>query len=290
MNVTEANDFVLTLSQTREANGEIAFDDIAAIAKAMQDLATRVGRLVADQHGPGRTVDRAARVTRLRLRAIGEGSTVLEVGYGEQDALDLDVGLEKETADRFWNIIEGVQAGQRPDWVTSGIADATLEMVDALSRAAERVSVVRGDQRQAQWHRRTVRRDVWQIDDRVETTESVAVVGRLEAVDLAAKRFRLRDDVGNKITLNDVMDADDVGSLVGRRTTATGIAVRGERNRLMEVRQAVLEPTALAPEWFRRAVTDIDALIASVPGPDPDGGADLTDEEFDSFLAAARGE
>lgn len=78
----------VTLSRTREASGEIAFDDIGAIAKAMQDLATRVGRLVVDQHGPGHTVDTAARVTRLRLRAIRSGSTVLDLGYGEHDTLE----------------------------------------------------------------------------------------------------------------------------------------------------------------------------------------------------------
>lgn len=210
--------------------------------------------------------------------------------YGEHDALDLDVGLEVETAERLWEIVEGVQRGRRPGWVTPGIAHAALEMVDALSHAAERIGVVRGDNRQVAWRPGTVRREVWVIGERTETGETVAVVGRLEAVDLATLRFRIRDDVGNKITLNDVVDAENVGSLIGRRITATGTAVRGERNRLVAVRQPVLEPNELASEWLRRPTFDVAELIASVPGPDPEGGVGLTDDEFASFLAAARGE
>jgi len=49
----------------------------------------------------------------------------------------------------------------------------------------------------------TVDLDVWKIEEEVET-QRVHMTGRLDKVDLRARKFRVRDDVGNDVTLEDV--------------------------------------------------------------------------------------
>lgn len=284
----DAHDLEITLTDTGEATGEISFADISAITRAMQDLATSVGRLVAEQEGPGRTVERAARVTRLRLRCIAQGSTKLSAAYGEHDALDLDVGLESVIAARFWEIVEGVSTGQCPSWVTPQVADATLRMMNAFSHAASRVELARGDHAAVAWRSDALAREPWQVPRLSETEEIVTVSGRLEAVDLATDRFRIRDDVGNKIILTDVPESADVGKLIGRRAAATGTAVRGHRLQLVAVDAPLLVPVNIPAEWSARSSVDATSLAARYPGPDPDGGVDLNDDEYDDFMATLR--
>lgn len=48
---------------------------------------------------------------------------------------------------------------------------------------------------------------------------------------------------------------------------------------------ALLDNPSLAFE--RDIVPTLDELLASASGPDPDGGVDLTDDEFANFLEAA---
>lgn len=43
-----------------------------------------------------------------------------------------------------------------------------------------------------------------------------------------------------------------------------------------------------AAEHLAGTVIGLDEILASAPGPDPDGGIELTDEEFRAFLRAAR--
>lgn len=158
-------------------------------------------------------------------------------------------------------------------------------MVDAFSDAAQRITLARADRQGTKWRRDSIRREVWIVGDKVETDETVAVAGRLEAVDVAVSRFRIRDDVGNKITLTDVVDPDRVGGLVGQRAIATGTAVRGPRGQIVSVTRPVIEPHEIPAEWLSGPHVGLESLVASAPGPDPDGGVDLTDEEFDDFMA-----
>ena len=111
----------------------------------MQQLATRVGRLLTEQEGPGRTSEAAERATRLRLTGLRAGSTMLMVGYGERDVMDVGAGLEAETAERFWEVVEGIATGRRPEWVTPLVAQAADALIDATAQASPRVLLRRAD-------------------------------------------------------------------------------------------------------------------------------------------------
>lgn len=284
MRVAEHNDLRIRLTGTAAPSGEIALSDLAALASSLQELATRVARHVVGQHGPGRTVAAAARVVDLRLTGLRQGSTVLDVSFGESNVLPLKGGPESDIADRFWEVVGGIQAGVPPQWASQSVRDSAVKLVDAFAAAADEVAIQRADGRTAAWRTARAPRTSWLLVDTVET-ERVTVVGRLEKVDLADRRFRIRDDVGNTITLEDVDDAEVVGPLVGQRTAATGAPVRAAEGRLRGLRDAAVEPAPVAAEWRPGRRSDLDAIFARAPGPDP-AGLDLSDEEISAFLAA----
>lgn len=280
----EANRLELALEAGDAPSGEIGLDELAAIAGSLQQLVTRVGRQVGDQQGPGRTADHVDRVTRLRLRGLRSGSTVLDVAYGEEGALPMDVGLEREIADRFWEIVAGIGANQRPAWAGPLVADSALALRDALARSAARVQVRRGGGEAIVIDTAQADREVWREVRRI--TDEVTVTGRLEAVDLKAKRFRIRDDVGNGVTLEAVDDAEQAGRLVGQRATAGGVGISDDKGRLV-IRGARLVPSPLPTLWTVREA-DIDAMVAGATEPDARGLTDLTGEEADAFLDVIR--
>lgn len=47
-------------------------------------------------------------------------------------------------------------------------------------------------------------------------------------------------------------------------------------------------PNDSTEEFDLRATPTFEEMLAAAPWPDPDGGLDLTDEEFQSFLRAVR--
>lgn len=284
----DKNDLTFRLSGTDVPSGQIPLDALGRISSSVQELATRVGRHVVGQMGSGRTLDSAARVVRLRLTGMAAGSTVLEVAFGDHDVLDLDVGVESEIADRFWEVIDGIGAGQRPSWTTPLVAESARRVVDAVASAAERIEIGRGDGRRCVWPTAQVDRQVWMFARVADDDRTVTVVGRLEKVDLRDRRFRIRDDVGNTISLEEVADAEAAGPLVGRRTAATGAAGFDSAGRLRTVSGARLEAAQLPPGWTSRASTDLNGIVAAAPGPDPAGVAGLSDAEVDELLAALR--
>lgn len=120
------------------------------------------------------------------------------------------------------------------------------------------------------------------------TDVEVTTVGLLEMVDLASETFRLRDAAGNAIPLRHVVSPHRAAALVDQRVSATGRRIDGARGHFRGIEAASIDPFALPAEWT--AVTSPDwAAIGARPGPDPDGGADLTDEEFAELLAAMKG-
>ncbi len=281
----ESNDLELRLSGLPTPDGEISLADLAAIAAPLQELATRVGRYVAEQSGPGRSLAAVENATRLRLRGVMEGSTRLLVGYGQTDVLEIDNGLQQSTADRFWEVIEGISTDRRPSWTTPGIDDSALKLLDGLRHAGS-VEVSRHDGRTTRFTPPTASREVWLRTERVTDTP-VVMVGWLKAVDLDSGRFRLTDDVGNRIPLVQVLDPEAAAALVGRRVAASGHEIRGPLGEFRGVQGARLRPVELPSAWLAPAPTDL-AKVLSRPGPDPEGG-DLTDDEFAAFMAALKG-
>lgn len=237
----DQHDFELRLKGTGEEPGALRLDPLSEICRRLQELSRRVARHVAGAADAGRTADHPAGASRLVLRGVRAGSTILRIGYGEPDVLPIDVGQEVATAERFWEVLIGIQNGVRPLWVPPLVAATAGRFIDATVRAAEAVTVERRDGLSARWTREDVVREPWFAGGSVVTDELVTVVGRLERVDLRSRRFRIRDEHGQCVELQDVLDADAVGPLVGQRTAATGLRVVDERGR-----RVVLEPVVIA--------------------------------------------
>jgi hypothetical protein len=278
-------DLNLRLSGTSSPSGEITLEALSKIAGGLQELATRITRYVIGQYGPGRTPDTAAKISTLRLRGISTGSTQLAVGFGEPNTLDFDTSLETEVAGRYWEIIDGIGTSVRPHWATDLIAESALHLCDALRETAQTVEVSRNDGRVAKWASTVVSRSPWQSAAAIGE-QAITVSGILEKVDLYDRRFRIRDDVGNTVALNEVQDADHVGRLVGQRTVATGLPVTSTGSRTLGLSGVSIAAAPTPPDWVPGEYADIEAIFAAAPGPDPAGVKSLTDDDLDPFVAA----
>ena len=178
----DAHDLTFRLIGTQLPPGQLGLADVADICRALQDLNTKISRLVAGQRA-GRTGEATARVARLRITSIGVGSTKLGVGYGETNALpDPELStLEDAISEKFWEIIAGMTTGVRPDWAPEGVARSTLELGDALPHAAKRVEVRRADHRHVRFEAKFFVREPWQASDETVTDETVMAEGELTA-------------------------------------------------------------------------------------------------------------
>ena len=284
----DTHDLTFRLIGTQLPPGQLGLSDLADICRALQDLNTKVSRLVAGQR-IGRTGDAAARVAQLRFTGISQGSTVLDVGYGETNPLpDPDLStLEDETSEKFWEVIAGMSTGARPGWATEGVDRSALDLGDALAHAARSVVVHRADDRQIRFEGRSFARQLWQATDETIIDETVAVEGELRAVDLETHRFRIRDDAGNAIALMDVQNEDTAAQLIAGRAIAAGLAVRGRHGELKAVTAATVTASTVPARWrpggagqqrSRPEFTRQRADWEPIPG--------LTDEESDRFMAA----
>src|SRR3954463_5673551 len=141
----EQHDFELRLEKTGEESGTLRLAALSEICSRLPELSTRVGRQVAGAAAVGRLPDHPANVSRLVLRGIHPGSTVLVIGYGEPEVLPFDAGQEIDTAEHFWEVLVGIQSGSRPDWVSPMVAVSAGRLVEATVRAAERVTFRRAD-------------------------------------------------------------------------------------------------------------------------------------------------
>lgn len=284
----ERNDLDMVLRGTGDPDGQIALGDIAAIAHSLQELTTRIGRWAAGQRGAGRTRGSAERATRLLLTGIEPGSTRLQLALGEGDVLPLEGGFEGQVSSRLWEVLDGVAAGRRQTWIEPLVAESVRDLVDALRGTAREVEFAR-DGSTVTFQPDRVDREIWSEPLSSAGGEVMTLVGRLVAVDLLARRFRLRDDVGNSIKLEPVSDVETAGPLVGRRVAATGTAVRDPLGDVRQLADAAVIEAPLPREWTRRTASDWEAIVAAHPGPDPAGVEGFDDEEVDEFVALIRG-
>lgn len=279
--------------------GTISLADLAPLAKALQLLTTRIARELGGQAGPGRTVAPIGQIAGLRLSAVREGSTTLVLSAGD-DTLPIEHPVETETFDRFWEVVACLGEGRRPSWVTLPVAEAAIDLASALS-AAEQVEFTG---RRAGRARKAVRlaaasvnRTVWRMGSEPARRSGVTVTGVLDLVDLRRRQFRIRDDVGHGILLEDVENAAEAGALVGQRVAANGEAILGDRGQVVRVRSALVTGVAVPAVWSAagRRETEAGALtrtladIASRPGPALGGIDGVSDDDVDEFLASLRG-
>jgi len=274
------------------AEGEIRFTDVHRLCDTLQELNTRISRLVTGHGGPGRSPDATARAAELRLTSIGEGSTLLGVRYGEPNTLPAaDFSqFEDETHEKFMQIMAGLRDNNCPDWVTPAIAESTLKVADTFEIIAngvvispsggDSIGIVPFGVNRAPWRK---------IIAAFVTDEHVTVIGSLYSVNLKTRRFGIRDDVGNTIGLEDVQNLDTARELIGQRATATGLAIRGSRGELKAVRAAVVEPRVIPARWTAGQRRGSIVAELAKPGPDPHGVEGITPEDVDEFLAPVRG-
>lgn len=282
----------IRLAETAAPSGEIALSDLAAIGSRLQELSTRTGRWILDITGPGRSPRALAELSDLRLAGLEAGSTVLDIARGPTDTLDVADPVERDIEGTFWQVIAGIANDAPPPQAPAAVRESALGLLEALDHAAGRVEVTRiGDGARVDFRPRERARAVWAPHEADAVLGTVSVTGRVEMVDLASGRFRLHDDADNQIALDRVADPDAAAYLIGKVATARGTRAPGQRRGLVLV-DATLSPASPLPDsWLTGGNSDTEtwARELSKPGPDPAGAAEMSDDEFASFLAAARG-
>lgn len=281
-------EFELRLIDAPAPSGEIAARDLAALAVALQELTTRIGRDVAGTTGPGRSRQHTEESAQVRLRSVAAGSTVLEFVKGPVGKLDIDLADETLADDRFWDVMAGIGQNRKPEWMTDLVAESAGKLVNALRSAAPRVAFSAPDRPTIEFDPAAANVEVW-LSEVVRTTDLAHVHGRLEKVDLRFHDFRVRDDVGFSVELRHVIDDADAARLVGQWVMAEGGATFNSAGRVVALDNVrvheVVDPGA---PYVGRYVVSVEEILTSAPGADMAGGLDLTDEEFEDFLRAAR--
>jgi hypothetical protein len=281
-------DLELRLIDAPAPKGEITARDLAALAVALQELSTRIGRDVVNTPGPGRTKQFMEEFAQLRLRAIESGSTILKFSKGPTDKLDIDLAEQKAADDRFWEVVGAIRDDKRPDWATDLIAESAAKLVTALRDAAPKVALSDSAHSAVEIESARIHVETW-TSKRVQTGTQMEARGRLEKVDLRSHEFRVRDDVGQAVDLKHVADDADAAQHVGKWVVAVGDGVLSS-NRLV----ALDNVSITLVDDPAHGVTDeeiltLDQILDSAPGPNLSGGIDLSDDEFAAFLEAARG-
>jgi hypothetical protein len=280
--------YSLSLDGLSAPQGEIPLRDLVDIAAALQLTATRIARQISGQTGRGRSTGPVDRISELRLSGVSIGSTVLELSLGDDGSLGLAGGDEDLVAARFEESLTSIASNAPPDWASPGVTAAIGKLANKVTASgATRVEARRGSGSNAQpWQVidvSSIDLDAWKVQEE-RNTERVAMAGVLDKVDLRARRFRVRDDVGNDVTLDDVVDVDAAAQLIGQRVVARGVAER-DQGRVVRIIEPVLTREEIPEEWF-----------ASIPSRVPVGAqmsqsgiTGVTADEVADFLAEIRG-
>lgn len=117
-------------------DGEVSLSILANLAESFQELTRRIGRDLVNAAGPGRTPEAVAALTDMRLTGLTGGSTTLRFVRGRPAELQLDLAVSAEINARFWEVVAGIAAASRPDWMTDSVAESTGKVVSALAGAA----------------------------------------------------------------------------------------------------------------------------------------------------------
>ncbi len=278
----------LRLVDAPAPNGEIAVKDLAALATALQELTTRISREVVNTPGPGRTKQFMEELSQLRLHAVEPGSTVLRFSKGPTDKLDVDLPEQAVADDRLWEVLRAMGEDRRPDWATDLIAESVGKFVNAIQAAAPTVIFGAPSRPDVRIASAAMHVETW-TPTCVRTGTVMTAAGRLEKVDLRSHEFRLRDDVDNTVDLKRVENDTVAAQLVGQWVVAQGTGIQHASGRLVALQNArVLPADDPAADYVGPKVVALEEILSSAPGPDPNGGLDLTDDEFAAFHEAAR--
>jgi len=284
--VTSRN-YELRLEGISSPSGEISLRDLTDIGGALQLTATRIARQVAGAEGPGRSPSHVDRISELRLTGIAEGSTRLKLRLGENSTLPMPDSDEDIVARRLEETFLAIATNDPPGWASPPVLQSIGRFVSYLATAgATRMTASwgNGDVVGSQVIAVTeLDVSVWNVDN-TRQTEMVSVTGRLDKVDLRARRFRVRDDVGHDINLEDVVDVDAAALLIGQRVVATG-AAEHDAARLVRIVEPTLSPEEVPTSWSAEVPLEVPAFGSMPSGGIPGIGA----TEVEEFLAEIRG-
>lgn len=288
--IAVSTQFEFHLKAANAPDGELDADHLLAIVQSLKEIATKIGRAETDAEPVGRAPKRVQRVAKL-LIGLASGSTRVlarRAGAGS-GSLDFDLADEHAFDERFEALVGSIALDQRPDWVGDSLSLAAADLTAALQQAAPEVEFKVDGQARRTFKTAEVHRETWRVVAK-QSAEAVAFVGRLYAVNLNTHRLQVQDDGGNQIALPKVLNDTDVGRLLGSYVAVTGAPEHDSRGRLTQIHDATINA---APDPLRGATVNdavsLDEILQSAPGPHPNGGIDLTDDEFASFLEAARG-
>lgn len=285
MDVT-SRDFELRLEGISSPSGEIPLRDLTDIGSALQLTATRIARQVAGAEGPGRSPSHVDRISELRLTGIGEGSTLLKIRLGEDSTLPLPDSDDDIVARRLEETFHAIATNDPPGWASPPVLQAVGKFVSHLTTAGATRLTASWANGEAVGNQviavSEVDNSVWNVGT-TRQTEMVYVAGRLDKVDLRARRFRVRDDVGHDINLEDVVDVDAAALLIGQRVVATGVAEHDDV-RLVRIVEPTLSPEKVPTGWTAEVPLEVPASGSMPSGGIPGIGA--TDVE--QFLAELR--
>lgn len=280
--------YSLRLEGLSVPDGEISFRDLSGIGEALQLMATRIARQISGSEGRGATRASMERMSELRLTGVAKGSTALLMRLGDPDALPYtDGGEEGLLNERFESGLEAISANTPPEW-------ASPLVKESIGRVAARVQASGARRATTSWgfsekleakvviELETVDLTVWKVEDEIET-ERAQMTGRLDKVDLRARRFRIQDDVGNDVTLEDVVDIDAAATLIGQRVVANGVAER-EHGRVVRIVEPALIAENLPADWFAIPPTELPIGLSI-----PKGGIHgISASDVDEFLEEIR--
>lgn len=277
-------DFTLRLIGADTTDGEIELGRLATLAAALAELSLRTTRDALGAAERGRPPRLVEEVSSIRLGAITAGSTCLTFRRGA-DVLDPAFDEAGSDQARFWDVVERVFEGRADDSIPDPVADSAYALAVALSQAAPRFTLEHAN-RLIESSSTRVQPTIWRRPGHQTTADHVTLVGLLERVDLHTHDFRIRDDVGQTFDLYDVVGPATVAQLIGRHVRASGPARVNRSGVLTGIEAAELvADEAVAGVPLRVSLAEI---LQGRPEQIVEGRIELSDEEFDSFLAGAR--
>ncbi len=265
-------------------SGQISFHDLVSLGGSLQLVATRIARQLLDAERQGPAPDLVDRMGEIRLSGVHDGSTTLLIEIGEDGSLDLIDDETDEFIGRFEETMSAVSTNRPPEWASPAVRQSVSKMIKSLRTAGAERATWSSPTRE---HRRAVHQTlvVPDLDDTVwivaneHETETVQMSGRLDLVDLRTGRFRVRDDVGHDVRLEEVVDVEAASRLIGLRVTVTGTADRVD-GRLLRVLEPTLTPERLPADW-----TTPPADVRPMGSPPPRAGiSGVTVDEVEELL------
>lgn len=278
-------DITFRLIEGPAPSGQIRAIDVQRIAGALHETSIRLGREFDEQHGPGRSRRPVEDLHQVRLVGLKGGSTTLELEIGPPDMLPIELEDAVWRDDMLRALLTGVAHDVRPEGVSDLVADSIGDLVQGLRSAATKIEMTFDEGAPSRFSTRAIAREAWAKSRRSVQDDEVEVSGVLEKIDIRSHALRVRDDVGNTFDLAEVSGDVEAGRFIGRRVTASGRAIRSREGVLLGLQDPTINefvsvfPPAPKQDLLKGPWDDL-------PGPDPNGGVDMSDEEFADFMEA----